>query len=292
MENPEFPEVRFVLILKADRIYAESLRLQALHVFPRARVTVALSVESAKLALATQPVDLFLTGVGASLESDVLDLLARSPAPSHPRARRVLVVTVRREYRVLSALRTLSVEGVFDSASESADELKTALRAIAGGRRYWSQTLVDHMHRVGSASTALFRLLTPFEQVVFSVIGDGCDNTVAAEKLHLSPATVSTVRRELHRKLGVQHRGDLVRVAAQHGFVRFTSAGVVRPGFTMMCAAYEARRAKRAEARGAAATGSGPHPRECLVNEQSVQDPQSLPQSAESESGRRNRLAK
>jgi hypothetical protein len=42
----------------------------------------------------------------------------------------------------------------------------------------------------------------------------------------------------------VQHRGELVRVAAQHGFIRFTSAGVVRPGFTMMRDAYLARRSK------------------------------------------------
>ena len=131
-----------------------------------------------------------------------------------------------------------------------------ALRAISSGRRFWSQTIVDHMYRVGSASTALFRLLTAFEQVVLSVIGDGCDNTVAARQLKLSPATVSTVRRELHRKLGVQHRGELIRVAAQHGFVRFTSAGVVRPGFGMMCAAYQARRAKRAEGRSGDLTGN------------------------------------
>jgi DNA-binding NarL/FixJ family response regulator len=155
------------------------------------------------------------------------------------------VVTVRLEYRVLAALRTLAVEGAFDSAAGSPEELTLAFQTLANGKRYWSQSILDHMHRVGSASNALFRLLTNFEQVVLSVIGDGCDNVVAAQKLNLSPATVSTVRRELHRKLGVQHRGELVRVAAQHGFVRFTAGGVVRPGFGLMCASYQSRRTKR-----------------------------------------------
>ena len=242
--------VRCVLILKADRIYAEALRQYTLHVFPAARVLVAWSVESARAILATEPVDFFVTGVGATLESDVLDLLAQRP--SKPlRVQHVLVVTVRREYRVLAALRGLAIDGVFDSASERPGEFVTALRTISGGGRYWSQSVLDHMHRTGSSSNALFRLLTMFEQVVLSVIGDGCDNTVAGRTLKLSPATVSTVRRELHRKLGVQHRGELVRVAAQHGFVRFTAAGVVRPGFGIMCAAYHARRAKREEARTA-----------------------------------------
>jgi DNA-binding NarL/FixJ family response regulator len=242
METPNTPPIRCVVILKADRLYAEALRQYTLHVFPAARVLVAWSVESARTLLTTESVDLFVTGVGASLESDVLDLLAQRNGRS---AQHVLVVTARREYRVLAALRGLAIDGVFDSATERPGEFVTALRAISTGGRHWSQSVLDHMHRVGSGSTAIFRLLTTFEQVVLSVIGDGCDNTVAARTLKLSPATVSTVRRELHRKLGVQHRGELVRVAAQHGFVRFTAAGVIRPGFGIMCAAYQARRAKR-----------------------------------------------
>ena len=248
MDHPTLPPVRCVLILKADRLYAEALRQYTLHVFPSANVHVAWTVESARTILAAEPVDIFVTGIGASLESDVLDLLAERSIPPL-RDQRVLVVTVRREYHVLAALRGLAIDGVFDSATERPVEFVTALKTISSGERYWSQSVIEHMHRVGSASTALFRLLTTFEQVVLSVIGDGCDNNVAARTLKLSPATVSTVRRELHRKLGVQHRGELVRVAAQHGFIRFTAAGVIRPGFRIMCEAYQARRAKRSESR-------------------------------------------
>jgi DNA-binding NarL/FixJ family response regulator len=243
--SPALPHINCVLILKADRLHAEALRQYTLRVFPEAHVILALSVELARATLLTHHVDVFVTGAGASLDSDVLDLLADCAHHSAIRCPRVLVVTVRREYRMLAALRALSVDGVFDSATEAPDQFMVALQAVTTGKRYWSQTVVDHMHRVGSGSTALFRLLTAFEHLVLTVIGDGCDNTVAAAELKLSPATVSTVRRELHRKLGVQHRGELVRVAAQHGFVRFTSGGVVRPGFAMMREAYQARRAKR-----------------------------------------------
>lgn len=241
------PSVRSVLILKADRIYAEALRQHIQGVFPDANVRTSVSLESARQILMSESVDLFVTGAGASLDCDVIDLLASLPGPS--RSLRVLVVTVRLEYRLLAALRSLAIEGAFDSAAGTPEELTLALCTLAKGKRYWSQTILDHMHRVGSASNALFRLLTTFEQVVLAVIGDGCDNFVAAQKLNLSPATVSTVRRELHRKLGVQHRGELVRVAAQHGFVRFTAKGIVRPGFGLMCSTYQARRAKRAASR-------------------------------------------
>ncbi len=245
MEPSTLPHIRQILILKADRLYAEALRQHTSHVFPQARVLTAVTINEAREILGDCEIDLFVTGVGASLESDVLELLGTLVGNPAIRGPRVLVVTVRLEYRVLIALRSLAVEGAFDSAAGSPDEFSTALLSVADGRRYWSQSILDHLHRVGSGSTALFRLLTTFEQVVLSVIGDGCDNSVAAQRLNLSPATVSTVRRELHRKLGVQHRGELVRVAAQHGFVRFTSSGVVRPGFTLMCAAYQARRGKR-----------------------------------------------
>lgn len=244
MDTPSSPlKVQTVLILKADRIYAEALRQHVLSVFPEARVLTALTLDAARRILNSETIDLFITGVGTSLGCDVIDLLAHLTTPS--RSIRILVVTVRLEYRVLAALRTLAIDGAFDSATSSPDELTVALQTLDSGKRYWSQSILDHMHKVGSASNALFRLLTNFEQVVLSVIGDGCDNVVAAQKLNLSPATVSTVRRELHRKLGVQHRGELVRVAAQHGFVRFTAGGIVRPGFGLMCATYQSRRTRR-----------------------------------------------
>ena len=248
METADAPRTNSILILKSDRLYAEALKQYTLHVFPDARVLVTSTVEAARKVLKSESIDVFVTGVGASMDSDVIDLLAQRASGS-VHATRVLVVTVRREYRVLAALRGIAIDGVFDSANERPAEYVTALQTIAAGGRYWSQSVLDHMHHVGSASTALFRLLTKFEEVVLSVIGDGCDNTVAARTLKLSPATVSTVRRELHRKLNVQHRGELIRLAAQHGFVRFTAGGVVRPGFGIMCSAYLARRAKRRDPR-------------------------------------------
>ena len=243
MESTPLPDVGDILILRADRLYAELLRQYALHVYPNARIKMASSIDAAETLLAAGDISLIVTGIGPSLRGDVLDLLQRcATRPGH--GPRVLVVTAGCEYRVLSALRTLSVGGVFDSATEDPDSFLRALQIVAAGGRFWSQSVLDYMERMGVASTAIFRLLTAFEQVVLSTIGDGSDDAAAARSLGLSPATVSTVRRELHRKLGVQHRGELVRVAAQHGFVRFTPAGVIRPGYALLRAGYHSRRPK------------------------------------------------
>lgn len=244
MENAICASVETVLILKADQLYADLLRQHVQHEFPHARITLVTSVDAAATVLAAGSPDLLVTGLGATAEGDVLDLLARRH-PRHLGARHVLVVTTRREYRLLAALKSLAVTGVFDTASEAPGQFSVALRSTAAGAAYWSATFVELMHRVSSTSTALFRMLTIFEQVVLSVVGDGSDDDMAAHELGLSPLTVSTVRRELHRKLGIQHRGQLVRLAAQHGFVRFTPTGVVRPGFSLLAEAYNARRTRR-----------------------------------------------
>jgi DNA-binding CsgD family transcriptional regulator len=82
-------------------------------------------------------------------------------------------------------------------------------------------------------------MLSATEHLIFAVIGDGSDDQVAADQLNLRPSTIQSVRRELHRKLGIQHKGDLVRLAVLHGYVRFTAEGVQRPGFSSLFAAYQ-----------------------------------------------------
>jgi DNA-binding NarL/FixJ family response regulator len=245
MATPRNSSLQQVLILKADRFYAEVLRHQAERVLSGAQVVVVTSVPAAERALATRPVDLFVTSLGEALEGDALDLIFRCTKPP-ALAHRILVVISRREYRTVAALRSLPINGVFDPAEEPPAAFTRAVQAVAAGTHFWSASIVRYLQTLVSAPTALFRILTDFEQVVLSVIGDGCDDSVAARRLGLSRSTIATVRRELHRKLRVQHRGELVRVAAQQGFVRFTPNGVERPGFALLAAAYHPRRHRQA----------------------------------------------
>lgn len=233
-----------VLILKADRLYADILRHYTDQVLNPVEIAIARTVATARDHVATRPLDLLITGLGDPLEGDAIDLVAQCLRPPR-RVRRIMVVTMRREYRVFAALRTLPVEGVFDTAEEPSSAFPGALRTIMDGTRYWSSSVIRHVQEVASGPKALVRILSDFELVVLSVLGGGCDNSEAARLLGLSPATISTVRRGLHRKLGVQHRGDLVRMAAQNGFVRFTPEGVERPGFSLLTSAYHPRERRK-----------------------------------------------
>ncbi len=229
-----------VLILKADQLYAETLRRLTLAVLPHASIRVAANIASASLTLTEGAADLLLTGVGSSLGGDVFELLA-NVSGSPALIRRVLVVTSHREHRQLAVLRRLSIQGVFDSVSETPEQFKAALRHVMDGQLYWSQSFLDLLRHYALEPNSPSHLLSNSEQLVLSVIGDGSDDNEASAKLGITPATVSTVRRNLHRKLGLRHRGELVRLAAQTGYVRFTPAGVVRPGFALLAAACSRR---------------------------------------------------
>ena len=249
MEFTPTPHVPAVLILKADRLYARSIQQAVQTVLPEARVVLATCIDSAAASLGAQSFDLIVTGLEPGLKGDVLDFVS-ARSRSAARTERTLVVSAEFEQRVVVALRTLAVTGVFDTATELPGSFLQALEAVMSGQRYWSASVLERMRNEYAASSSLFRRLTTAEQLILSVVGDGSDDVSAARELGLSPATVSTVRRELHRKLGVQHRGALIRIAAETGFVRFTQAGVIRPGFGMLTASYLACRGKRAPGAG------------------------------------------
>lgn len=235
-------KVRTALVVKTDRLYAQALVEHVQRIFPATEVHHVPSADTASQFIAAKPVDLLVCDLASGAEGDVLEILLNYA--EHNAAPRMLVVTTSSEIRALGVLRALDINGAFDSAMEAPEAFSDALRMVAAGGRYWSPSILRRLKEGGDATVCL-RCLTTLEQLVLSAIGDGTDDPTAAIALSLSPSTVSTVRRDLHRKLGVQHRGELVKIAAQLGFVRFTSAGVIRPGFTSSLAAYHARRHRR-----------------------------------------------
>ena len=242
MTNSRRSEPHRIVILNVDRICGEALRELTIGVFPAARIRLATSIR-AVASLPSHGFDVLITGLAVSGEGDALDFLAAHVAGA---ARRVLVVTPQLDARTLMGLRALGIPGVFDAANEIPAQFCSALEAVADGRHYWSRSALQRMQANRGAGHAMIAHLTVLEQLGLSILGDGRDDETAARDLALSVHTVATVRRDLHRKLGVRHRGELVRVAAESGFVRFTESGTVRPGFALLNADYQLHARKMA----------------------------------------------
>ena len=228
-----------IVIAKWDGLYAEALRAACVRAFPAAAITIGRRGEDVLGILRVAPADLVLTGLTfVDLDGvDVLDRIARERL-----ARRVLVVSGRRDEHSMQTLRTARFDGFFDPFAEDIEALVGALRQVAEGRGYISASVRRQL--IGrSTAEVMGQRLTPGELQVFCVIGDGSDDAEAAERLGLTVSTVQTHRRNIMRKLGVPTSAKLVREAVRLGVVRITPAGtIIRPGFEQKQADWQSRK--------------------------------------------------
>lgn len=73
--------------------------------------------------------------------------------------------------------------------------------------------------------------LTAAQEVALSALGEGLDDHEGASRLGCASGTVRTHRAAIMRKLGLHHRGELMRYALCQNYVRFVSGRVLHPGF-------------------------------------------------------------
>ena len=98
------------------------------------------------------------------------------------------------------------------------DELLTAVREVARGRRYLASDVARRI-ALGRVDGEAKRLasLSPREFEVFSCLARGRSVNEIAASLNLSPKTVHVHRANMLHKLGVKTTAELVQVAVRNG---------------------------------------------------------------------------
>lgn len=105
------------------------------------------------------------------------------------------------------------------------EELLTAIEVAASGEVYLYPSLAkllvkDYLlHELEEDVEQNVNDLTPREQEVLTLLADGDNNTEIAEKLSISPKTVSRHRENIMRKLNLHSRTELVRYAIRKGII-------------------------------------------------------------------------
>ena len=106
------------------------------------------------------------------------------------------------------------------------EELLTAIRVAASGEVYLYPSLAkllvtDYLTQepVESNEQGLNEL-TPREQEVLTLLADGDSNAEIADKLSISPKTVSRHRENIMRKLNLHSRTELVKYAIRKGIIQ------------------------------------------------------------------------
>lgn len=133
---------------------------------------------------------------------------------------KVVVLTVHIDDPFPSRLLQAGAVGYLTKAS-SVDEMVQAIEDVAAGKRYIcpeiAQSLALSMLPGGDDSP--FDALSQREMQILLMLTQGEKPKGIAEKLHLSPKTISTYRYRLYEKLGVRNDAEMTRMSIRHGLM-------------------------------------------------------------------------
>lgn len=101
------------------------------------------------------------------------------------------------------------------------DTLLAAVRKVLAGGRFIDPTLVDSVvFNTSAAEGERHDQLSPRERQILQMISDGLPLGDIADRLHLSPKTVSTHKMRLMQKLDLHTNADLLKYALRHGLTQ------------------------------------------------------------------------
>ena len=117
------------------------------------------------------------------------------------------------------ALRALKAGAAgYVTKDRAPEELISAIRAVASGKKYISPSLVQTLASTAgvAAKGPLHQLLSDREYSVLRLIALGRTKIRIAEELSVSPKTVSTYRSRLLKKMGLKTDAEIVRYAIEN----------------------------------------------------------------------------
>jgi len=160
--------------------------------------------------------DLEMPGTGGLAAAHRMKLAA-------PAAKVLILSAHDDESDVLEALNDAGVAGYLVK-SDAPEELFSAVRAVANGKRYLSPSvapiLLSRLKHPKPRGAANHSPITLREREVLRLISEGATSKDIAGKLGISPKTAQAHRENLKLKLGLRTTAEIVRYAIQHKIVK------------------------------------------------------------------------
>jgi len=133
----------------------------------------------------------------------------------------VLILSIHPEEQY--AIRALKAGASGYLTKDSApDELVKAIRKVSTGKRFISPSLAERLvdNLTADSEKPLHQKLSDREFQVMCMIARGKTSSEIAEKLFLSPKTISTYRSRLLRKLGLTNNSQIIRYAIRNRLIQ------------------------------------------------------------------------
>jgi len=136
----------------------------------------------------------------------------------------VLVLTVHAEEEYLVPVVQAGASGYLTKTSADRD-LVEAIRVVARGEVYLPPQatkllLQEYKAAETDEDTGKLQQLSSREQEVLALTAEGFSSREIGKKLFISPKTVDTYRSRIMKKLGLDHRSELVRFALRVGLLK------------------------------------------------------------------------
>jgi DNA-binding NarL/FixJ family response regulator len=172
--------------------------------------------------LQNQTIDLLVTDYKMPQMSGIeLTLQLRQKYPKI----KVLMLSVSEEAEMIREAFQAGVWGYMMKKSGKA-ELHKAIESIKNGQRYFSESVVFELMRLGLTDNIPhneipqeFNQLTEREIEIIRLISKELSSQEIAEKLFIAPKTVETHRHNILKKLGLKNTVGLVKYALKNGLV-------------------------------------------------------------------------
>ena len=127
----------------------------------------------------------------------------------------ILVLSMHIERQIVTQALKAGASGYVAKGSLP-EVLFAAIRKLADGGKYIDPSLVNNLVFDANGSGAPGDLLTSRELQVLRMIAAGQALGDIADRLHLSPKTISSHKIRLMHKLNIDNNADLIRYATQH----------------------------------------------------------------------------
>lgn len=141
--------------------------------------------------------------------------LSRKVLSSMPQTR-ILVLTNLKDPYTLHQLQEIGVHGYVEK-DQPLEIFEEAMVEVASGHTYFTALLHRNLTELEQDDRSFVKFLSPKEQRVVALVGEGLTSKQIAEKLGLSPRSVETYRYRIMHRLDFQNTSELVEYAKQQG---------------------------------------------------------------------------
>jgi DNA-binding NarL/FixJ family response regulator len=150
-----------------------------------------------------------------------------------PRPPRILLLTMKTDAVTLFRAGCAYIAGMVWKTGQVQETLRSAVREILAGRKFFSEDVRRAMRDTRTDPTAFFKILSSRELAMLPLLCQGLTDIQIGERNGLCPTTVKSHRQHIMTKLDLHRTADLIRWAEEKGFgprpqIQNTGVGILQ----------------------------------------------------------------